>query len=130
MKIEAIRKEKEITAEALLRTQFKMESIVYTQDGAYSKKLGKRKREPETFNKYNSDSVATLIEMTKHIKSYYQVSLHAVHFLMHHTHLKYRVGKKLFKNLGARATPDPPSGPLHGVSSRNHQTQTLSLVLE
>ncbi|XP_073324267.1 interferon-induced GTP-binding protein Mx-like [Pagrus major] len=74
MKIEAIRKEKESTAESMLRTQFKMESIVYTQDSAYSKKLGKRKREPEPVNKYNNDSVATLIEMTKHLKSYYQIA--------------------------------------------------------
>nr|AET06168.1 myxovirus resistance 1 protein [Pagrus major]AHC69386.1 Mx1 protein [Pagrus major] len=74
MKIEAIRKENESTAESMLMTQFKMESIVYTQDSAYSKKLGKRKREPEPVNKYNNDSVATLIEMTKHLKSYYQIA--------------------------------------------------------
>ncbi|XP_036955982.1 interferon-induced GTP-binding protein Mx isoform X3 [Acanthopagrus latus] len=74
VKIEAIRKEKEITAEALLRTQFRMESIVYTQDSAYSKKLGKRKREPEKVTSFFNDSVATLTEMTKHLKSYYQIA--------------------------------------------------------
>ncbi|KAM8756297.1 LOW QUALITY PROTEIN: interferon-induced GTP-binding protein Mx-like [Acanthopagrus schlegelii] len=76
VKIEAIRKEKEITAEALLRTQFRMESVVYTQDSAYSKKLGKRKREPENVKGFfnDNDSVATLIEMTKHLKSYYQIA--------------------------------------------------------
>ncbi|KAK1901770.1 Interferon-induced GTP-binding protein Mx [Dissostichus eleginoides] len=47
MKIEAITKEKEAAAESMLRTQFKMEMIVYTQDSTYSKKLGKRKREEE-----------------------------------------------------------------------------------
>ncbi|KAF3855947.1 hypothetical protein F7725_016670 [Dissostichus mawsoni] len=45
MKIEAITKEKEAAAESMLRTQFKMEMIVYTQDSTYGKKLGKRKRE-------------------------------------------------------------------------------------
>ncbi|XP_076609473.1 interferon-induced GTP-binding protein Mx-like [Chaetodon auriga] len=87
VKIEAIKKEKEIVAESMLRTQFKMESIVYTQDSTYSKKLGKRKREDEmTFfgtlqgNKGPSgtvsshDSGATLKEMVKHLKSYYQIA--------------------------------------------------------
>ncbi len=69
----------------MLRTQFKMELIVYTQDSTYSKKLGKRKREEEkdvtsVWNKSTSgtvsnDSGATLKEMIKHLKSYYQVSV-------------------------------------------------------
>lgn len=82
MKIESIRKEKEAAAEAILRTQFKMEMIVYTQDGRYSKKLGKRKRDEEQNsvwpgNRSNKVSVsgATLKEMTKHLKSYYQVNV-------------------------------------------------------
>lgn len=93
MKIETIRKEKETAAESMLRTQFKMESIIYTQDSTYSKKLGKRKREEENEcvtgfgalvnkstnstnnNVSNNDSRATLKEMVKHLKSYYQVSL-------------------------------------------------------
>uniref|UniRef100_A0A8C9YQ37 Interferon-induced GTP-binding protein Mx n=1 Tax=Sander lucioperca TaxID=283035 RepID=A0A8C9YQ37_SANLU len=66
MKIEAIRKERETAAESMLRTQFKMELIVYTQDSTYSKKLGKRKREDE--------HGATLKEMIKHLKSYYQIA--------------------------------------------------------
>lgn len=88
MKIEAITKEREIAAESILRTQFKMELIVYTQDTTYSKKLGKRKREDEQ-NSFgglvvqkstsstvsNNDSGATLKEMIKHLKSYYQVSV-------------------------------------------------------
>ena len=59
----------------MLRTQFKMESIVYTQDSTYSKKLGKRKREEEQAGIKNSsfDTGATLKEMIKHLKSYYQV---------------------------------------------------------
>lgn len=91
MKIEAIRKEREIATESMLRTQFKMEMIVYTQDSTYSKKLGKRKRENEqecatvsvfvaplvkksiSSTDSNNDSGATLKEMIKHLKSYYQV---------------------------------------------------------
>lgn len=45
MKTEAIRKEKEVAAESMLRTQFKMKLTVYTQDTTYSKKLGKQRRE-------------------------------------------------------------------------------------
>lgn len=89
MKIEAITKEREIAAESILRTQFKMELIVYTQDTTYSKKLGKRKREDEQNSPFsalvvqkstsstvsNNDSGATLKEMIKHLKSYYQVSV-------------------------------------------------------
>lgn len=89
MKIEAITKEREIAAESILRTQFKMELIVYTQDTTYSKKLGKRKREDEQNSLFsalvvqkstsstvsNNDSGATLKEMIKHLKSYYQVSV-------------------------------------------------------
>ncbi|XP_059184557.1 interferon-induced GTP-binding protein Mx-like [Centropristis striata] len=87
MKIEAIRKEKEIEAESMLRTQFKMELIVYTQDSTYSKKLGKRKREAEaaflnstlvktstSSTASNNDTGATLKEMIKHLKSYYQIA--------------------------------------------------------
>nr|AZL95661.1 Mx1 protein [Miichthys miiuy] len=87
VKIEEIRKEKEIVAESMLRTQFKMESIVYTQDSRYSKKLGKRKREDELVlggsgavlvqkrtNNTVSNSGATLKEMVKHLKSYYQIA--------------------------------------------------------
>ncbi|KAG7999384.1 Interferon-induced GTP-binding protein Mx [Nibea albiflora] len=87
VKIEEIRKEKEAVAESMLRTQFKMESIVYTQDSRYSKKLGKRKREDElvlagfavgpvqkSTNNTVSNCGATLKEMIKHLKSYYQIA--------------------------------------------------------
>ncbi len=103
MTIEAIRKEREIAAESILRTQFKMELIVYTQDSTYSKKLGKRKREDEedfeslfsatqakkstSSTVSSNDSGATLKEMIKHLKSYYNVSviymLYNVFFLFH-----------------------------------------------
>ncbi|XP_033481506.1 interferon-induced GTP-binding protein Mx-like [Epinephelus lanceolatus] len=90
MKIEEITQEKETAADSMLRTQFKMELIIYTQDGTYSKKLGKRKREEEqlcltVFNGTpvktstsstvsNNSSGATLKEMIKHLKSYYQIA--------------------------------------------------------
>lgn len=60
--------------------QFQMELIVYTQDTTYSRMLAKRKREDEaeavnckTVN--NNSSGATLKEMLKHLKSYYQVNV-------------------------------------------------------
>ncbi|XP_071393376.1 interferon-induced GTP-binding protein Mx3-like [Centroberyx affinis] len=82
-KIETIRKEKEITAESMLRTQFKMELIVYTQDSTYSNNLKKRKRKDEQlptngFHIVNTvsckDNEATLREMMQHLKSYYQIA--------------------------------------------------------
>ncbi|KAM6946545.1 interferon-induced GTP-binding protein Mx-like [Lycodopsis pacificus] len=78
MKIEAIRKEKETAAESMLRTQFQMEMIVYTQDSTYSKKLEKQKKEDEQYclkkSTLSSDSGATLREMIKHLKSYYKIA--------------------------------------------------------
>ncbi|XP_042358390.1 interferon-induced GTP-binding protein Mx-like [Plectropomus leopardus] len=95
MKIETITKDKETAAESMLRTQFKMELIVYTQDSTYSKKLEKRKREDEqsvavpvpvsgfgfgqsikstSSTVSNKNSGATLKEMIKHLKSYYQIA--------------------------------------------------------
>lgn len=85
MKIEAIGKEKETVAESMLRTQFKMECLVYTQDSTYNKKLGKHKRVEENVLPVNAFGIpvkvidrnvtsATLKEMMTHLKSYYQVS--------------------------------------------------------
>lgn len=70
MKIEAIGNDREALAESMLRTQFRMELIVYTQDCRYSKKLGKRKREDPPVN---NEIGANLNEMMRHLKSYYQV---------------------------------------------------------
>uniref|UniRef100_A0A7N8WU33 Interferon-induced GTP-binding protein Mx n=1 Tax=Mastacembelus armatus TaxID=205130 RepID=A0A7N8WU33_9TELE len=44
-KIEAIKQEKEATAESTLRTQFRMEMLVYSQDKTYSSSLSDRKKE-------------------------------------------------------------------------------------
>ncbi|KAM3875432.1 LOW QUALITY PROTEIN: interferon-induced GTP-binding protein Mx3-like [Diretmus argenteus] len=77
-KMEAIRTE-ESSAESMLRTQFQMELIVYTQDSTYSSSL-KRKRDddkiiqPAKFSVNNHDNEATLSEMMLHLKSYYQIA--------------------------------------------------------
>lgn len=74
----------ESTAESMLRTQFKMEMIVYTQDSTYSHSLSERKREEEDDRPlptikirstiFSTDNHATLQEMMLHLKSYYRVS--------------------------------------------------------
>nr|AGL76513.1 interferon inducible protein Mx [Epinephelus akaara] len=87
-KIEAIKQEKESTAESMLRTQFKMELIVYTQDRTYSNSLSDRKREEDEEEDkrkvavsitqrsivYSMDNHATLEELMLHIKSYYKIA--------------------------------------------------------
>lgn len=85
-KIESIKQEKETTAEAMLRTQFKMELIVYTQDRTYSDSLSERKEEEDEeeqrrpkYHKqrsivYYMDNRATLQELMLHLKSYYQIA--------------------------------------------------------
>uniref|UniRef100_A0A3P9DLA0 Interferon-induced GTP-binding protein Mx n=1 Tax=Maylandia zebra TaxID=106582 RepID=A0A3P9DLA0_9CICH len=80
LKIEDIRTKREAEAEAILRIRggFQMELIVYTQDTTYSQMLAKRKREDkeEAVNSLvnNNSSGATLKEMLKHLKSYYQIA--------------------------------------------------------
>ncbi|XP_055016154.1 interferon-induced GTP-binding protein Mx-like [Boleophthalmus pectinirostris] len=85
LKIETIFKDKEAVAESMLRTQFKMEQLVYTQDSTYSKKLGKRKRTENVdvqgfglllakSNTNNNDNTASLKEMMTHLKSYYKIA--------------------------------------------------------
>ncbi|XP_070967498.1 interferon-induced GTP-binding protein Mx3 isoform X2 [Oncorhynchus clarkii lewisi] len=83
-KIEAIKQVNESTAESMLRTQFKMEMIVYTQDSTYSHSLSERKREEEDDRPlatpyirstiFSTDNHATLQEMMLHLKSYYRIS--------------------------------------------------------
>nr|AAR99714.1 interferon inducible Mx protein [Dicentrarchus labrax]AAR99715.1 interferon inducible Mx protein [Dicentrarchus labrax] len=87
-KIEAIKQEKESTAESMLRTQFKMELLVYSQDRTYSSSLSDRKREEDedeynergvSVNKersivYCMDNHATLQELMLHLKSYYKIA--------------------------------------------------------
>uniref|UniRef100_A0A671MMW9 Interferon-induced GTP-binding protein MxA-like n=1 Tax=Sinocyclocheilus anshuiensis TaxID=1608454 RepID=A0A671MMW9_9TELE len=89
-KIEAIKQDKESQAESMLRTQFKMELIVYSQDGTYSQSLQDAKemleeeedesshRKPKKFNFVSVDictgSRATLREMKLHLESYYKIA--------------------------------------------------------
>ncbi|XP_073722461.1 interferon-induced GTP-binding protein MxA [Misgurnus anguillicaudatus] len=76
-KIEAIKEEKESLAESMLRTQFKMELIVYSQDGTYSQSLQHTKekveQEEEEEDEY-LDQDASLNEMKLHIESYYSIA--------------------------------------------------------
>lgn len=84
-KIEAIKQDKEATAESMLRTQFKMELLVYSQDRTYSNSLSESKQEDEEeehnhrgklrIHVYTKDNHATLQELMLHLKSYYKVSL-------------------------------------------------------
>lgn len=88
-KIECIKQAKEAEAESMLRTQFKMELIIYTQDSMYSNTLSMMKLEDEeetmqshgiprisVCSLYNqSDNRATLDELMRHLKSYYSVSI-------------------------------------------------------
>ncbi|XP_060898307.1 interferon-induced GTP-binding protein Mx-like [Labrus mixtus] len=100
-KIEAIKQDKESTAESFLRTQFKMELLVYSQDRTYSCSLSDRKKEENEENEENedgsdldedfetsrppprsgfqslvycTDNHATLQELMLHLKSYYKIA--------------------------------------------------------
>ncbi|KTF86207.1 hypothetical protein cypCar_00029512 [Cyprinus carpio] len=89
-KIEAIKQDKERLAESMLRTQFKMELIVYSQDGTYSQSLKHAKDKLEEAEnaklalKMKKSSIvsvdvdtgnhATLREMRLHLESYYMIA--------------------------------------------------------
>ncbi|KAM9409427.1 interferon-induced GTP-binding protein Mx-like [Pholidichthys leucotaenia] len=94
-KIEAIKQEKEVIAESTLRTQFKMEMLVYSQDRTYSSSLSESRKEqdeeeeciPKSSQKssqksisrevsfvYRMDNHATLQELMLHLASYYRIA--------------------------------------------------------
>ncbi|XP_051993970.1 interferon-induced GTP-binding protein MxA-like isoform X2 [Xyrauchen texanus] len=87
-KIEGIKQEKELLSESMLRTQFKMELIVYSQDGTYSQSLHDAKekleeedeieRNPKKKSVYVMPEItgnhATLREMRLHLESYYSIA--------------------------------------------------------
>ncbi|KAG5852399.1 hypothetical protein ANANG_G00062000 [Anguilla anguilla] len=81
-KIEAIKLDTESSAESMLRTQFRMELIVYTQDSTYSHSLDEEKPStatPDKKNKtgslvYQADYHITLKEMASHLKAYYRIA--------------------------------------------------------
>lgn len=83
-RIEVIKQEKEKIAESMLRTQFKMEMLVYAQDRTYNNSWSdhkaddesKSKKTPKVLSIYSTrDNHATLQELMLHLKSYYKVSL-------------------------------------------------------
>ncbi|XP_051559615.1 interferon-induced GTP-binding protein MxA-like [Myxocyprinus asiaticus] len=83
-KIEDIKQEKESLAESMLRTQFRMELIVYSQDDTYSQSLQDAKgklEEGEEMTPLRCATVAkstgnhaTLREMRLHLESYYSIA--------------------------------------------------------
>ncbi|XP_053471138.1 interferon-induced GTP-binding protein Mx2 [Ictalurus furcatus] len=84
-KIENIKQVKESETESMLRTQFKMEMMIYTQDKTHndnlkmlkSKEEGKEKqklaRSPSHRLYNHSDSEGILEELTCHLKSYFSI---------------------------------------------------------
>ncbi|XP_060791630.1 interferon-induced GTP-binding protein Mx1-like [Neoarius graeffei] len=86
--IENIKQVKESEAELMLRTQFKMELIIYTQDSMYKNSLHmlKNKEEEEQRQQFgvafppshslydHLDDEATLEELMRHLKSYYNIA--------------------------------------------------------
>ncbi|XP_029005826.1 interferon-induced GTP-binding protein Mx-like isoform X1 [Betta splendens] len=84
-KIEAIKQAREPTAESMIRTQFKMEMLVYSQDRMYSSSLSDRKKEmteeegresPQLSVSFvfHSNNNTTLQELMLHLKSYYKIA--------------------------------------------------------
>ncbi|TNN34508.1 Interferon-induced GTP-binding protein Mx [Liparis tanakae] len=79
-KIETIKQEKESTAESMLRTQFKMELLVYSQDRTYSNSLSDTKKEEDDEDDihksivYSMNNSATIQELMLHLQSYYKIA--------------------------------------------------------
>lgn len=91
-------------AEKLLRIQFQMEMLVYTQDATYSSSLEESKEEEQEENNhkkgfkgdflglmYARDNQATMEELMLHIKSYYKVCVD--HSIIQNVFLCFRGGK-------------------------------------
>ncbi|KAF4074965.1 hypothetical protein AMELA_G00229290 [Ameiurus melas] len=87
-KIENIKQLKESEAESMLKTQFKMELMIYTQDSVYTNTLNMRNRTEEEEERQSHgvarppsnsmhnylDTNAILGELTHHLKSYYSIA--------------------------------------------------------
>ncbi|XP_053505837.1 interferon-induced GTP-binding protein Mx1-like isoform X1 [Ictalurus furcatus] len=87
-KIENIKQLKESEAESMLKTQFNMELMIYSQDSVYTNILNMLKRmeeederqshgvaRPPCNSLYNrSDTEATLEDLTHYLKSYYSIA--------------------------------------------------------
>lgn len=94
-------------AEKLLRIQFQMEMLVYTQDMTYSSSLEESKEEEQEeknhqkkgFNGYNvglrftGNNQATMAELMLHIKSYYKVCVD--HSIIQNIFLCFRGGRHI-----------------------------------
>ncbi|XP_053333207.1 interferon-induced GTP-binding protein Mx1-like [Clarias gariepinus] len=74
MKIIDIKKKKESEAELMLRTQFKMELMIYTQDNSIYGEMLKEREEEEEGRALSSDIKDTLKKLTNQIKSYYSIA--------------------------------------------------------
>ncbi len=79
----------------MLRTQFKMELLVYSQDRTYSSSLSNRKREEDGEEEKQKgttcmDNHATLQELMLHLKSYYKVSFNLEGGFMNKTNDRFR----------------------------------------
>ncbi len=80
-------------AESMLKSQFKMELIVYSQDDTYSQSLKQVKNKLEEEDKKNkksgaiTDNHATLHELMLHLESYHTVSKLSVRSAQIETHI-------------------------------------------
>ncbi|XP_072556636.1 interferon-induced GTP-binding protein Mx2-like isoform X2 [Paramormyrops kingsleyae] len=72
--IESIEQSQATTAEDLLRTEFKMEKIVYTQDRRYTDTVESVRVEENMGTAYGQNIVATLHNLQWHFKSYYRIA--------------------------------------------------------
>ncbi|KAK7916734.1 hypothetical protein WMY93_012495 [Mugilogobius chulae] len=71
--IESVKQDMETTAEVMLRKQFRMEMVVYTQDKYYRDTLSQYDNNNHLNKKVMSDE-AKLQELIVHIKSYYKIA--------------------------------------------------------
>ncbi|XP_041066625.1 interferon-induced GTP-binding protein Mx3-like isoform X2 [Carcharodon carcharias] len=69
IKIESISRQEESEAEGLLQAQFKIESVVYSQDNIYSQNLNTVK-----FNSKLVSGNASIQEMSYHVQTYYKIA--------------------------------------------------------
>uniref|UniRef100_UPI00398F148F interferon-induced GTP-binding protein Mx3-like n=1 Tax=Pristiophorus japonicus TaxID=55135 RepID=UPI00398F148F len=68
--IEDISQQQECEAEMMLQAQFKVESVVYSQDSIYSDRLNTTKSEPYLIYSGN----ASIQEMAYHLQTYYKIA--------------------------------------------------------
>ncbi|XP_072369291.1 interferon-induced GTP-binding protein Mx3-like isoform X2 [Scyliorhinus torazame] len=78
IKIESISRQEESEAEKMLQAQFKIESMVYSQDSIYSQHLSTMKDEAMRFGAKTSKPTlganASIQEMSYHVQTYYKIA--------------------------------------------------------